>query len=106
MLARIKRDDTVRVIAGKDKGATGRVLRVDPARGRVVVERVNMVKRHMRPTQARPDGGIIEREAALDLSNVVPVCGKCGHAGRIRSQQVGNQKVRACTKCGEPLDKV
>jgi large subunit ribosomal protein L24 len=106
VLARIKRDDTVRVVAGKDKGATGRVMRVDAVRDRVVVERVNLVKRHQRPTQDRPDGGIIEREAALHLSNVVPICGKCGHAGRIRRQQVGNQKVRVCIKCGEPLDKV
>ena len=106
MLARIKRDDTVRVIAGKDKGATGRVLRVLPTRDRVIVERVNLVKRHLRPSQDRPEGGILEREAALHLSNVVPVCGKCGHAGRIRRQQVANKKVRACSKCGEPLDKV
>jgi large subunit ribosomal protein L24 len=106
VLARIKKDDTVRVIAGKDKGATGRVLRVLPERNRVVVERVNMVKRHMRPTQSRPDGGILEIEAALHLSNVVPVCGKCGHGGRIRRQRVADKKVRVCSKCGEPLDKV
>jgi large subunit ribosomal protein L24 len=106
VLARIKKDDTVRVIAGKDKGATGRVLRVLPERNRVIVERVNLVKRHMRASQSRPDGGILEVEAALHLSNVVPVCGKCGHGGRIRRQQVANKKVRVCCKCGEPLDKV
>jgi large subunit ribosomal protein L24 len=106
VLARIKKDDTVRVVAGKDKGASGRVLRVLPERNRVVVERVNMVKRHMRATQSRPDGGILEIEAALDLSNVVPVCAKCGHGGRIRRQEVAGKKVRVCSKCGEPLDKV
>ena len=106
MLARIKKDDTVRVIAGKDKGATGRVLRVLPDSHRVLVERVNMVKRHTRASQSRPDGGILEIEAALHISNVVPVCGKCGHGGRIRRQMVANKKVRVCSKCGEPLDKV
>ena len=106
MLARVKKGDQVRVIAGKDKGADGRVLRVDPARNRVVVEQVNLVKRHLRPSQDRPEGGIIEREAPLHLSNVVPICGACGHAGRIRRGQVGDKRARLCGKCGESLDKV
>ncbi len=106
MLARVKKGDRVRVIAGKDKGADGRVLRVIPRRNRVVVERVNLVKRHQRPSQDRPEGGIIEREAPLHLSNVVPICPKCGHAGRIRRGEVGGKRVRLCIKCGEPLDKV
>lgn len=106
MLARVKKGDQVRVIAGKDKGTDGRVLRVDPMGYRVVVERVNLVKRHLRPSQGRPEGGIVEREAPLHLSNVVPICGACGHAGRIRRGAVGEKRARLCLKCGEPLDKV
>ncbi|NCO58268.1 MAG: 50S ribosomal protein L24 [Nitrospirae bacterium CG18_big_fil_WC_8_21_14_2_50_70_55] len=106
MLARVKKGDQVRVIAGKDKGTDGRVLRVDPTHDRVVVERVNLVKRHLRPSQGRPEGGIVEREAALHLSNVVPICSACGHAGRIRRGAVGDKRARLCIKCGEPLDKV
>ena len=74
----IRRNDTVVVIAGKEKGKRGRVLAVLPARQRVLVERVNLVKRHQRPTQKVRQGGIIEREASLHVSNVMLVCGKCG----------------------------
>jgi len=102
----IRRDDTVMVIAGKEKGKTGKVLRVLPEKGRVIVEKVNFIKRHQRPTSRARHGGIIEREAALDLSNVMLVCGRCGKPTRTRAQiLVGGRKVRVCKKCGEMTDK-
>jgi len=96
----VRKGDQVVVIAGKDKGKRGSVVRLLTAKGRVVVERVSMVKRHTKPTQKNPRGGILEKEAAIDLSNVALWCGKCA-AGR-RSRQVisGDVKQRACTKCG------
>ena len=101
----VRKGDTVVVIAGRDKGKRGRVLRLVTARGRVVVERVNLVKRHTRPTQRNPRGGILEKEAPLDLSNVALWCGKCAAARRsridVRSTQ---QKRRVCVKCGNALE--
>jgi large subunit ribosomal protein L24 len=69
-MAHVKKGDTVLVLAGADKGKTGRVLRVDPGKNRVVVEGVNMIKRHSRPTQRNPKGGIVEKEAPIHISNV------------------------------------
>jgi len=82
----IKRNDTVEVIAGKEKGKRGKVLIVLPEKQRVIVERVNFIKRHQRPTQKVRQGGIIEREGSLHVSNVMLVCGKCGKATRTGSQ--------------------
>ena len=97
----VRKGDTVVVIAGKEKGKRGRVLRVLTDQERVVVERVNMVKRHTKPTQANPHGGILDKEGSLALSNVALWCGKCGGARRAKVElREGQKKRRVCAKCG------
>jgi large subunit ribosomal protein L24 len=101
----IRRDDTVKVIAGRDKGKQGRVLHVLPQAGKVLVEHVSMVKKNMRPNpQKGIKGGIAEQEAPIAISNVMLVCGTCG-PGRLRHEERAEQKVRVCAKCGTTLDK-
>jgi large subunit ribosomal protein L24 len=107
----LKKEDTVKVIAGRDKGKTGRVLRVDHERGRVLVEHVSMVKRHTRPNPGRQiKGGIAERESPLAVSNVMIVCPGCNKAVRI-AHHVDHiaggrtRRSRVCRKCGSTLDK-
>jgi large subunit ribosomal protein L24 len=96
----VRRNDTVVVITGKEKGKRGRVLRVLTEKHRVVVERINMIKRHTRPTQRNPRGGIVEKEGSLELSNVALWCGKCAAGRRARADLKGDQKRRVCVKCG------
>ncbi len=102
----VKKDDMVEIIAGKERGKTGKVLRVFPAKGRVVVESLNVIKRHTRPNQLNPDGGIVEKEAPLSISNVMLVCGSCNQATRtgIRMLEDGS-KARYCKKCNASVDK-
>ena len=102
----VKKDDQVMVIAGKEKGKSGKVLRVLPGSGQVMVESLNVVKRHSRPTRGGAQGGIIEKEAPLDASNVQLVCKGCNKATRtgIRVLEDGT-KARFCKKCNEILDK-
>lgn len=102
----VKKDDTVAIITGKDKGKTGKVLRVFPAKGRVIVENLNVVKRHTRPTRTNAEGGIIEKEAPLDASNVQLVCKACNAPTRtgIRVLEDGS-KARFCKKCNELVDR-
>jgi len=101
MAARIKKGDTVEVIAGKDRGRRGVVLGLDVDRGRVTVERVNVVKKHQKPTPTNR-GGIIEREASVHLSNVMLVQG--GERTRVGFRIAGGQKVRFGRKKGEAID--
>jgi len=102
----VKKDDTVMILAGKDKGKTGKVMRVLPEKGQVVVENINMIKRHTRPNARNNEGGIIEKEAALDASNVLLVCGSCHKAARTGMRTLDNgSKVRFCKKCNEIVDK-
>jgi len=102
----VRRGDTVGVIAGREKGKRGKVLRVLTGKGRVLVEHVNMVKKHQRPTQKLRQGGIIEREGALALSNVLVVCGRCDKPSRTGMKLLSDgRKVRSCKRCGEALDK-
>ncbi len=102
----IRRNDTVLVIAGKEKGKRGKVLVVLPSSGRVIVERVNFIKRHQRPTQKVRQGGIIEREGSLHASNVMLVCGKCDKATRTGTQILADgRRARVCRRCGEIVDK-
>jgi large subunit ribosomal protein L24 len=98
----VKRDDLVMVVAGKDKGKSGKVLRVMPDKGRVLVESLNLVKRHTRPTQANQEGGIIEKEAPISISNVQLLCPGCNKPTRtgIKTLDDGS-KVRFCKKCNE-----
>ena len=102
----VRRGDTVGVIAGREKGKRGKVLRVLTGKGRVLVEHVNMVKKHQRPTQKLRQGGIIEREGALALSNVLVVCGRCDKPSRTGMKVLSDgRKVRSCKRCGEAIDK-
>jgi len=101
----IRKDDKVKVIAGKDKGKIGKVLEVFHEKNRVLVEHINMVKRHARPSAKNRQGGIIEGEASIHLSNVMIMCNKCVSPTRIHMQRLEDgRKVRACAKCGESLD--
>lgn len=102
---KIKKNDKVIVVAGKEKGKIGTVLKVDSEKRRIIVEKVNMIKRHARPSAKAPQGGIIEKEAPLHISNVMIVCGKCADPTRIgkRSLEDGS-KGRVCKKCRESLD--
>jgi len=101
----IRRDDEIVVITGRDKGARGKVTRVLPEKGKVIVSKVNMIKRHTKPTQAN-GGGIIEREAPLEISNIQFVCPKCDAGVRLGVKTLEDgRKVRTCRKCGEVLDK-
>ena len=102
---RIKKNDIVVVIAGKEKGKTGKVLRMIPKKDRVLVERVNMVKRHTKPGMASRQGGIIEKEAGVHISNVKLMCGKCNEATRVGFRVLEDgRKVRFCKKCNEMID--
>ncbi|MDZ7671420.1 MAG: 50S ribosomal protein L24 [Halanaerobiales bacterium] len=103
---RIKKDDTVEVIYGKDKGKRGKVLNVDRDEDRVIVEGINIVSRHMRPTQDMPQGGIIENEAPIHISNVMLVCPRCEERSRIGVDVLNSgKKVRVCKSCDEVIDK-
>ena len=101
----IKKGDKVKVLSGKDKGKEGVVLRALPQKERVVVEKVNMIKKAMRPTQQNPQGGITTIEAPIHVSNVMLVCPACKQATRV-SKRVNDEgkKVRVCKKCGKDID--
>ena len=99
----IRRNDTVKVLSGRDKGKEGRVLRVMPDKGRVLVEHVMLVKKHLRPSP-KSKGGIAEQESAVSISKVQLVCSTCGPV-RIGHEVRGDRKVRVCRKCGTTLDK-
>jgi len=104
--AHVRKGDTVMVVAGKERGKKGKVLRVLKDKGRVLVEHVNMIKKHQRPTQKLRQGGIIEREGALHVSNVMLVCGKCDKPTRAATKILADgRRVRVCRKCGETLDR-
>ncbi len=101
----IKKDDRVMVIMGEEKGKRGRVLEVRPEVDRLIIESVNMIKKHMKPNQKYKQGGIIEKEAPIHRSSIMLVCPKCEKATRIGYKVLENSaKVRACKKCGEVID--
>ncbi|MEW6410394.1 MAG: 50S ribosomal protein L24 [Nitrospirota bacterium] len=101
----IKKNDTVVVIAGKEKGKKGRVLTVFPRKERIIVEKLNIIKRHMRPTPKYKQGGIIEKEGTIHISNVMLICNKCDKPTRIGVRYLEDgEKVRVCKKCGENID--
>lgn len=106
MPARIRRDDAVIVISGKDKGKTGRVLRVDPEKDRVYVEGLNIVKRHQRPTPGRPDSvaGVIEREGAIHLSNVMLLDPKDNKPTRVGIEIHEGRRFRVARRTGTRID--
>ena len=101
----IKKDDKVKVITGKDKGKIGKVLKIERKKNRVLVENINVVKRHTRPTAQNRQGGIVESEAPVPWSNVMLLCSKCLNPVRIRMQRLDDgKKVRTCRKCNEIID--
>ncbi len=101
----VKKNDTVVVIAGDEKGKKGRVLAIYPEKKRLVVERLNIIKRHMKPSRKYTQGGIIEKEAPIHRSNVMLVCPKCDKPTRIKQRVLEDGvKVRVCEKCKEVLD--
>ncbi len=102
----VKKNDVVVVIAGKHKGKKGKVLTVLPDKNRVVVEGVNMIKKHTRPNPKVMQGGIIEQEAPIAANNVLMFCSKCGQPRRVAHRELETgKKVRACSHCGESFDK-
>lgn len=101
----IKKGDTVVVLTGKDSGKRGKILRVFPADNRVVVEGVNKSKKHSKPSRSLPQGGILQIETPLNVSNVMLVCGKCKKPTRGARKILDNgEKARVCKQCGEVLD--
>ena len=101
----IKKDDKVKVIAGKDRGKIGKVLKVSKEKQRLVIENINIMKKHSRPSAKNRQGGIVESEAPLQWSNVMLMCNKCVQPVRVKMQRLedGNKK-RVCRKCGELID--
>jgi large subunit ribosomal protein L24 len=102
---RIKKGDIVLVTTGKDAGKKGKVLRVLPGQNKVVVEGINRVKKHQKPSRAIPQGGILRIETPMNASNVMLLCNKCDKPTRIGSKVLdNNEKVRVCKNCGEIID--
>lgn len=102
----IKKNDLVMVTNGKEKGKSGRVLKVIPEKERVIIEKINFIKKHSRPQGQQKRGGILEKEAPLHISNVMLLCEKCNKSVRIGYRVLeGGKKVRFCRKCGEIFDK-
>ena len=103
----LKKDDIVQVVAGKEKGKKGKVLALFPGEQRVTIEKLNMVKRHVKPDKKNTQGGILEKEGKINMSNIMLVCDKCGKGVRTRRKKLGDGKrVRVCKKCGEVIDKI
>lgn len=101
----IRKNDSVMVISGKERGKTGKVLRVLNEKDAVVIERLNIVKRHTKPRGPQQTGGIVEKEAAIHASNIMIMCDKCNAPTRIgRKVLADGKKVRVCRNCKEPLD--
>jgi large subunit ribosomal protein L24 len=106
MKYRIRKGDQVMVMKGKEVGKTGKIMHVIPEKGTVMIEKLNVVKRHTRPSNQYKQGGIIEKEAPLHISNVKIICGKCGDPVRTGWKLLkDDRKVRYCKKCNEVIDK-
>jgi len=104
----IRKNDMIQVISGREKGKTGKVLSVDAKNGKVLVEKLNLVKRHTKPTQTNPTGGLVEKEAPLHYAKVLLFCAKCDkgvrHGIKVEAKGGKNAKVRVCKKCNEKLE--
>ena len=103
-LARIKKGDTVMILSGREKGKTGKILEILTKKGRVLVEHLNMIKKHTKPQSQKKQGGILEKEAPLPFSVVVPFCPKCKKGVRVAMKIVKEKKIRVCAACKESLD--
>ena len=100
----VKKGDTVVVLSGKDKGKQGKIITAMPSKGQVVVEDVNKVKRHTKPSMKAPQGGILDKEMPLNVCKVQLICPACNKATRIAHKVVDGKNVRVCKKCGEVVD--
>jgi large subunit ribosomal protein L24 len=104
MRSNIRKDDKVKILTGKDKGKIGKVLKVDRKKERVLVENINMITRHVRPSAQNRQGGMVKSEAAVHLSNVMLMCNKCMTPVRIKMKYLEDgKKVRVCRKCSENI---
>lgn len=104
--SKIRKGDTVMVMAGRERGKTGKVLRVAPSKGRVYVERLNIVKRHQKPRNQQSAGGIVEKEGPLHASNVMILCGRCNRPTRIGRKRLDDGRlVRVCRRCQDQIDR-
>jgi large subunit ribosomal protein L24 len=105
VFVQIRKNDSVMVISGKERGKTGKVLRVNPKEDAVIIERINIVKRHTKPRGPQQAGGIIEKEASIPASNIMIMCDKCNAPVRVGQKLLADgNKVRVCRRCGEALD--
>lgn len=100
----IRKNDAVQIIAGKDKGKTGQVIKVERSEGKIMVEGVNIVHRHMRPRTAQDKGGIVEQPALFDASNAMIICPSCHKKTRVAHTVIDGKKTRTCKHCGASLD--
>ena len=105
LLMHVKKGDKVSVISGKERGKQGTILEAYPKNDRVLVEGINMVKKHAKPSQDNPQGGILNQEAAIHVSNVMPIDPKTGEPTRVGYKDIDGKKVRIAKKSGESLDK-
>jgi len=97
----LKKNDLVQVTTGRDKGKRGKLLRLQLDKGRAFVEKINLVKRHTKASQANPQGGIVEKESSVHLSNLMYYCSSCGKPVRLGHQVSNGKKTRICRKCGK-----
>jgi large subunit ribosomal protein L24 len=100
----VRRGDKVRIIAGKENGKEGKVLHSYPEKQRVMVEHANMVKRATRPSQKNPQGGIMQHEGTMHVSNVMLICPNCGQPTRVGRRRENGERIRVCKKCGKDID--
>ena len=100
---KIKKDDTVLIISGKDRGRKGKVLASFPKKGKITVESINLVKKHRRPRNEREKGQVVELAKPIDVSNVKLICPKCGKAARVGHKVIGKKKYRICGKCKQEI---
>jgi large subunit ribosomal protein L24 len=100
-MSKVRKGDRVQVMAGNDRGKIGKVLTVYPARRRIIVENVNMITKHQRATQSLRQPGIVKREGAIHISNVLPICPECDAPTRVGLTEVEGRKMRRCKQCGE-----
>jgi large subunit ribosomal protein L24 len=105
VFVQIRKNDSVMVISGKERGKTGKVLRVNPKEDAVIIERINVVKRHTKPRGPQQAGGIVEKEASIPASNIMIMCDKCNAPVRIGHKVLADgNKIRVCRRCAEALD--
>ncbi len=105
MALKLRKNDNVMIIAGKERGTTGKILKVFSEKDRAIIERLNLVKRHTKPRGPQQPGGILEKEASIHISNLMLMCDRCNAPIRFGHKVLGDgKKVRICRRCGETID--